>query len=413
MSPRFRYIASIALSLFVSSNSFAATWNVTPDGTGDAPTIQAAIDSAATGDEVVLADGTFSEDGNENIDFLGKAITVRSASGDPSACVVEIVRESDLVAVRGFLFQNSEGETSVLRGVTIRKAYLGASSSTRNGAGVYCVDASPTIENCVFVRAGADAEIRGCLFDGNSNYFWGGGISAYQASVRIFDSVFRNNVSWFGAGLYGEGASLQVTGCRFEGNIGSIGGGVCALYGTDLFLVESVLQGNRTSGEGAAILAGLVGSCIVDRCTIAGNYSGNRGGGLLIDQGTAQIANSILWGNCSDLDGLGPDDLRVYSSSSAAVLLCSDVDTLGVHGPGEVLYKSWNIFDDPLFCDPVDCAEAPTTEGDYSLHADSPCLHLPYCFPAGALGEGCGVVTSVQEGRWERSSWGEVKKMFR
>ena len=50
-----------------------AVYVVSPDGTGDFPTIQAAINGAADGDIVELTDGTFIGAGNRDIDFLGKA----------------------------------------------------------------------------------------------------------------------------------------------------------------------------------------------------------------------------------------------------------------------------------------------------------------------------------------------------
>ena len=77
-----RLLVLSAVCVFaMTSGSLARVWHVEPDSTGDAPTIRAAIDSASTGDIVELADGTFTGSGNRQIEFLGKAITVKSASG--------------------------------------------------------------------------------------------------------------------------------------------------------------------------------------------------------------------------------------------------------------------------------------------------------------------------------------------
>lgn len=45
------------------------------------PTIQAGVNAAANGDTVLVADGTYSGDGNRDIDFHDKNITVKSVSG--------------------------------------------------------------------------------------------------------------------------------------------------------------------------------------------------------------------------------------------------------------------------------------------------------------------------------------------
>ena len=65
----------IAAGTMLAANAFAAIINVP----ADFGTIQAAISDPGTiaGDEIVVAVGTY----NENIDFLGKAITVRSSDG--------------------------------------------------------------------------------------------------------------------------------------------------------------------------------------------------------------------------------------------------------------------------------------------------------------------------------------------
>ncbi|MHC5184552.1 MAG: hypothetical protein ACYSPI_09805, partial [Planctomycetota bacterium] len=60
----------------VSLNANSAVISVDPNGTGDYPTIQAAIDAAVDNDVVVLNPGTYTGDGNRDIVFPGKAITV-------------------------------------------------------------------------------------------------------------------------------------------------------------------------------------------------------------------------------------------------------------------------------------------------------------------------------------------------
>ncbi|MBN2589216.1 MAG: hypothetical protein JXA96_05110, partial [Sedimentisphaerales bacterium] len=54
----------------------------------DYPNIQAAIDDANDGDIVLVAPGTYTGEGNRDIDFMGKAITVKSEYG-PESCIIQ------------------------------------------------------------------------------------------------------------------------------------------------------------------------------------------------------------------------------------------------------------------------------------------------------------------------------------
>ncbi|HPQ40376.1 MAG TPA: hypothetical protein PLV45_08380, partial [bacterium] len=104
-------------------------------------TIQAAIQAAQTGDSVIIADGIYSGTGNYNLDFDGKAITVRSENG-PLNCIIDINQDF----ARGFIFNSGETTDSVLRGVTIQNGSFAFS----NGGAINCIGASPVITECIF-----------------------------------------------------------------------------------------------------------------------------------------------------------------------------------------------------------------------------------------------------------------------
>ncbi len=60
-----------------------------PDGSGNHPTIQAAIAAAAWGDTIALGDGTFTGDGNRDLRYAGKPIVLTSLSGNRDNCIVD------------------------------------------------------------------------------------------------------------------------------------------------------------------------------------------------------------------------------------------------------------------------------------------------------------------------------------
>lgn len=126
--------------------------------------------------------------------------------------------------------------------------------------------------------------------------------------------------------------------------------------------------------------------------TIVGNSAPTYGGGIHAYSGSAwfDIAYCIIWGNCA------PYGEDAYFWGPPPEIYWSDVDTTKWVGT-DWLWECINA--DPLFCDPVDCSEAPTTFGDYHLDAASPCL------PAqtggriyGIYGQGCDIYTSVAGG---------------
>ncbi len=328
----------LGLDIALLAPSRADTLTVCPDGTGDYTLIQQAIDAAVDGDIVELCDGEFVS----YITFRGKAITVRSTSGDPSRCVIR----SPVV------FESGEGPSSVLMGVTV--------SSSGNLSAVYCGDSSPTVEDVAFVNchnaiAGvaslvrSDAIFRRCVFQGNSasdaDARDNGAISVFRNAPRFEDCAFLGNHARWNAGCVG------------------------VALGTPTFL----------------------------RCTFAGNRALLAGGAFVADRTShVTLDHCILRDNCAGTVG----DEAFVAGGSTLTLICCAVDSTGIAGAGTINYVGENLFVDPLFCAPISCDAAPTTAGDYRLAQNSPCLLGP-CGQIGAFGQGCGII-GIDAWSWGR-----------
>lgn len=98
-----RIMLVAALIIGGAAQASATTYVVSPDGPGDYPTIQAAVDAVVDYDVIELADGTFTGDGNRDIEVPAKNITIRSEGGDPMSCIVDC-QGSARAEHRGFHF---------------------------------------------------------------------------------------------------------------------------------------------------------------------------------------------------------------------------------------------------------------------------------------------------------------------
>jgi len=209
----------------------ARTITVDDEGPADFNNIQAAIDDANDGDEVVVADGNYTGDGNRDIDFLGKAITVRSESG-PENCIIDC-NGSKSDPHRGFLFHSGEDANCVLDGFTVTNGYAD------NGGGIYCHHGSPKISHCVIV--------------GNSASF-GGGIHSQDSSVAIVDCTIKGNFAGgLGGGIYYRYSSSITIRCTISGNSADRGGGIFN-YTSSITISDCILSDNSAIEGGAVYI---------------------------------------------------------------------------------------------------------------------------------------------------------------
>ena len=191
------------------------------------PTIQAAIDACVDGDQVVVAPGVYTGDGNRDIRFSGKAITVRSDDpNDPDIVMTTVVdcngTEEDQHC--GFVFNRSENPDSVLSGLTITRGCNG------RGGAIYCYDyASPSIINCRIVgnsassgggmvNWGSDATVINTIFSGNVANNQGGGLYNIEGHPAIINCNFINNSANDAGGLYSMVYNPTITNCIIWGN---------------------------------------------------------------------------------------------------------------------------------------------------------------------------------------------------
>jgi hypothetical protein len=232
----------------------AATLNVP----GDFATIQACIDAALSGvDECVVAPGTY----HETINFLGKAITVRSSGGRDLTTIDATGIGGSVVTCR-----SGEGPDTVLDGFTITGG-TGTESPffSALGGGMYNGNSSPTVNNCTFRRntailveggygggmlnVGGNPTVTNCAFIQNYS-FSGGGMSNYESSPTVTNCTFSGNASDDGGGMHNLDSNPTVKNCTFSGNTAILigegyGGGMSNHFGSDPSLTNCIVWGNR------------------------------------------------------------------------------------------------------------------------------------------------------------------------
>jgi hypothetical protein len=276
-------LAVLAIALTWTS-SLCATWRINPDGTGDVPDIRTGTVAASNGDTLLLADGVYTGDGNTEISYGGKAIVIRSESGDPHRCVIDCEAD-DIVWRRAFLFFSGEGPASALDGVTVMNGY------GYEGSAVWCWASSPTIANV----------------------------------------IIRRNVATFnGGGLYaGGGARPNVRNATFVGNSAAQGAAVFCGPNSAVTLSKTIIALNRQGGS--AVAQDLTGLIYFDCCDIYGNVGGDWFGGIADQAGVrGNISEHPLF--CMDENPESPYSLHLDSPCLRACT--SDPDYMGALGLG-------------------------------------------------------------------------------
>ncbi len=353
--------------------------------------IQTAIDNAVDTDEIVVAPGTYFE----SINFLGKAITLRSSEG------------ADVTIIDGtgafHVVQCVSGEEpdTVLDGFTITGGNANGLFPDDSGGGMFNHESSPSVTNCTFagncvtsrgggmfnVNIATDGPtVTNCTFSSNTSTATGGlrgggGMYNFFGKTTVIDCTFSGNAAvWRGGGMYNvnngpdgptvtnctfssntstatgggmhnDGSNPTVTNCEFSGNSAGDGAGMSNLFSSSPTVIDCTFSGNRAiaiddhSGRGGAMYI-VASDVTVLNCTFTDNVA--RTGGGMWSILNPQVTNCILWDNVPEQIVDGGTLTVTYSNVQG-----------GFPGTG-------NIDTDPRFVDP--------DNGDYRLLPNSPCI---------------------------------------
>ncbi len=278
--------------------------------------IQAAIDQARTGDQIVVAPGRYLE----SIDLMGKSIVIRS-SGGRDVTVIDGIgsRDSVIRCVRG------EGRSTIISGFTVtggtgNRSIYGPDATI--GGGLLILESKPTIQDCRFeknnvtyngggVYIGYECQpvIERCEFIANQAERGGGAYNSYSTSEFQKCRFIMNMASYGGGGMYnGNDSRPFISGCEFQANLAAYNGGGVYDYESNSIINDCVFTRNAANYNGGAVYNGYLSDIRLKRCTFLTPNDDIAGSGGFVLNPTAVVGACCLADAClqvSEIECIG------------------------------------------------------------------------------------------------------------
>jgi predicted outer membrane repeat protein len=368
--------------------------------------LQDAIDASAPDDLIEADPQTYFE----AINFNGKAITLRSASGDPNDTIIDGAGHFHAVQC-----VSGEEPNTLLKGLTITGGIADGPGLDRAGGGMLnSNNSSPTVHNCrfhgnqadlgggMFNETGCSPTITQCRFTDNSAGLDGGGMYiSFGSSPLIHCSFSENSATRNGGGIHIEGSGPLITDGSFINNTAHNGAGMAIASGGNPMIARCRFAGNSATNLGGG-LVGLSSTVTTMSCNFTGNSAALFGGGFASISGTDTVTNCSFTGNTARLSGFdNGGGMYVDESGSTTVfnsifwnntpdeVIGGSVYYSDVQGSisGPTIDGGGNIHADPLFVD-ADGADDNfgTDDDDLRLQTGSPCIDA---------GDALSIITAV------------------
>ncbi|MEM7143907.1 MAG: choice-of-anchor Q domain-containing protein [Verrucomicrobiota bacterium] len=281
--------------------------------------LQDAIDAAAAGNEIWVAEGIYRPDEGASVPLgnLGATYTLPAGvkiyggfpmgGGDGSFAARNVPMYKSILSGDLLEDDDSVGRTdnsysivtasnadaaSRLDGFTIKAGNAFGTGSFVRGAALFNFGGSPTVANCSF-EDNAASSVGGAIYTANA------------PDLILADCSFTNNSAPSGGAVYTL-SNLTVTRCTFDSNHATtFTGGAINSINTSWMLTDSTFTGNTGALGGGAVSITGTPNATISNCNFEGNSSATGSGGAIVHQSGAgpDITDCSFVGNSCGASG--------------------------------------------------------------------------------------------------------------
>lgn len=279
-------------------------YGLRPDGRGMFADLEAAMAGVPNRAIIVLDDGVYEGAGYRDLNPGSRELTIRSRSGDPSACVLDADSSGD-DNHRVFDLRDGDGSPLLVQGIGL----AGGNMSNVGESG-----------GLVIVGAGVAASFQSCHFGIAQAQSYAGlyavGTSGELIDVSLIDCTAQSPIGVRYCRAYVEGCTIvgpgsglsllscgdsTVRSCLFQDCTGyaaaglyiGFGSGTTQVISTDFVNCRADLQNPSMSNDGGAVYLRNPGQVTLSGCDFTGCHADSSGSDLYVDVSSGTHAVSL------------------------------------------------------------------------------------------------------------------------